>query len=323
MALFSTKQNRQLYVVKSVTTDTPSEVGAIAVGTAENGRQLYFKYFGAGREMRTDLIDIKKIISAKYTSYEDMQIPLRRVQVALNENINDGAPVAGEDYVLRINIRQYIGMGDEDTTQKYGCAHAFADMTAANFYKVLAISLAKNLSREVWPLLRVYLGDTEVTGRSKADDLPDADAIIIEEAEQAWHLGTMPLTNVQFEVMPTEIRYQGDFVIWGEVEELDSTTTLENGRNIADLEYFCMGERADQYRGMGWPNVIPTKYLVDPTKAYNVIDIHYAFTDSNEGVQQSEKTITLVADTDTDLSELISGINDAITETTGITVTAE
>ena len=58
-----------------------------------------------------------------------------------------------------------------------------------------------------------------------------------------------------------------------------------------------MGARGDHYRMMGYPNIIKTEYLVDPEAAYDVIDIHYAFTDSNEGVQKSEKTITIVGKT--------------------------
>lgn len=56
-----------------------------------------------------------------------------------------------------------------------------------------------------------------------------------------------------------------------------------------------MGERGDQYRNMGWPNVIETKYLVDPTKQYDVLELHFAFTDSGVNSYRSEKDITIVA----------------------------
>jgi len=58
-------------------------------------------------------------------------------------------------------------------------------------------------------------------------------------------------------------------------------TTIKNTKKIADLEYFCMGERGDWYRNVGWPHVIPTQYLVpaDSTDAagYNVLTIHYKY----------------------------------------------
>jgi len=82
----------------------------------------------------------------------------------------------------------------------------------------------------------------------------------------------------------------------------DDTATdgvvIRNGKQIADLEYFLMGERGDMYRHLGWPNYVPTKYLVDPTAAYDVIDIHYAYVGANHSVQKSEKTLTIVCPTD-------------------------
>ena len=55
-----------------------------------------------------------------------------------------------------------------------------------------------------------------------------------------------------------------------------------------------MGERGDQYRNMGWPNVIPTKYLVDPSKEYDVLNIHYFYQGDGISVQKSEKDIQIV-----------------------------
>ena len=89
-------------------------------------------------------------------------------------------------------------------------------------------------------------------------------------------------------------------------------------------EYFCMGERGDMYRGIGYPNNIPTTYLVDPTVKYNVIDIHYAYVGSNESVQKSEKTITLVVPkvgaTNSVSNKLANDIIKAINTATGLSI---
>ena len=45
---------------------------------------------------------------------------------------------------------------------------------------------------------------------------------------------------------------------------------------------------------MGWPNVIPTKYLVDPSKKYDVLNIHYFYKGDGISVQKSEKDIQIV-----------------------------
>lgn len=302
MATFSTNQVRQLYVAKALNTSRVSATdtaGSIAVKSDTAKNHLYFEYKGADNLMRSDLIDIKNILYAKATDADDMAHELRAVTVTLDSKVN-AAPVAGQDYILRIAFKQYVGMSDEDQYFKYGMVHAYAGMTASDFYKKLALSLAKNFSREIVPLVKFILTDSEdkavpVDATTKESSLTGTyKALVIDEVEQPWRLGIMEQTPVYFEVQPVPVTVNGDERIWGKVEETDPAGTIANGKKIADLEYFCMGERGDMYRGVGYPNNIPTTYLVDPTVKYNVIDIHYAYIGSNESVQKSEKTITLV-----------------------------
>lgn len=302
MATFSTNQVRQLYVAKTLKTPrvlATDTAGSIAVKSDTAKNHLYFEYKGADNLMRSDLIDIKNILYAKATDADDMAHELRAVTVTLDSEVN-AAPVAGQDYILRIAFKQYVGMSDEDQYFKYGMVHAYAGMTASDFYKKLALSLAKNFSREIVPLVKFILTDSEdeavpVDATTKESSLTGTyKALVIDEVEQPWRLGIMEQTPVYFEVQPVPVTVNGDERIWGKVEETDPAGTITNGKKIADLEYFCMGERGDMYRGVGYPNNIPTTYLVDPTVKYNVIDIHYAYVGSNESVQKSEKTITLV-----------------------------
>ena len=51
------------------------------------------------------------------------------------------APVAGQNYILRLAFRQYIGLSEEDQYFKYGEVIARSGMTASDFYKKMAISL--------------------------------------------------------------------------------------------------------------------------------------------------------------------------------------
>lgn len=303
MATFSTNQVRQLYVAKALKTShvlASDAAGSIAVKNDTAKNHLYFEYKGADNLMRSDLIDIKNILYAKATDADDMAHELKSVTVTLATDVNGGAPVAGQDYILRIVFRQYVGMSDEDQYFKYGMVHAYAGMTASDFYKKLALSLAKNFSREVVPLVKFTLTNSEneavpVDATTKESSLTETyTALVINEVEQPWRLGIMEQTPVYFTVQPTTITVNGDERIWGTVEDTNPAGTIDNGKKIADLEYFCMGERGDIYRGVGFPNNIPTTYLVDPTVKYNVIDIHYAYVGSNESVQKSEKTITLV-----------------------------
>ena len=353
---YSVNQVRQLYVAKALKT-TPvlasDAAGSIAVKNDTAKNHLYFEYKGADNLMRSDLIDIKNILYAKATDADDMAHKLKAVTVTLDSEVNAGAPVAGQDYILRIAFKQYVGMSDEDQYFKYGMVHAYAGMDADEFYKVLALSIAKNFSREVVPLIKVEVHSAGTTSKGGFDSagymvvtpttkdngksdttnpyyaadtlVTDIDSIRITEVEQPWRLGVMAQTPVYFTVQPVAVMVNSDERIWATVTE-GTNGTIGNGKEIADLEYFCMGERGDMYRGIGFPNNIVTTYLVDPTVKYNVIDIHYAYVGNNEGVQKSEKTITLVVPkvgaTNSVSNVLTNSIITAINTATGLTIAA-
>lgn len=333
MATFSTNQVRQLYVAKELKSPhvlASDAAGSIAVKNDTAKNHLYFEYKGADNLMRSDLIDIKNILYAKATDADDMAHELKSVTVTLDSSVNGGAPVSGQDYILRIAFRQYVGMSDEDQYFKYGLVHAYVGMSASDFYKKLAISLAKNFSREIVPLIKVTLTNSSniavpVDASTKESSLNETyKALVIGEVEQPWRLGVMEQTPVYFTVQPSTVIVDGDERIWGTVEDTDPVGTIDNGKKIADLEYFCMGERGDIYRGIGFPNNIPTTYLVDPALKYNVIDIHYAYVGGNESVQKSEKTITLVvpkigANNQTS-NKLANNIIKAINTATGLSI---
>lgn len=418
MATFSTNQARQLYVAKELKTSnviSTDAAGSIAVKSDTAKNHLYFEYMGAGGMLRSDLIDIKSIMHAKATDADDLAHELAKYKVVLDPNVNGGSPVAGQDYLLRITFRNYIGLSEEDQYIKYGMVHAVAGMTAGAFYQELYKSLKKNFSREAEQLLNFSLEGTAakatmatntgitvtavetgvignfikfaiesttaanagfkvtqedgftvirasltatkktikdlkglvaanpgiaemitVTGTDgtavQLEATPvaltggDASGLIVEEAPQEWILGTFPQVPVNFTLMPDSIVVNGDDRIWGLVEKQASTNSIPDGHKIADLEYFCMGERGDVYRMMGFPNVIRTKYLVDPDLKYNTIDIHYAYVGPNEAVQKSEKDITIVVpkvDANKQASnKLTNDIITAINNATGLTITA-
>lgn len=306
MAVFSTNQNRQFYVVNKVVTTEPAALGEIMLGKTPDGKQFYFKYFGQGGLTRTDLIDVDRVCYARLTSRDELQRPLKKAVISLDPKVNEGKPIAGQDYIVRIIINNYLAIGDGNTAIKHGAVHAYAGMTAAQLYTELAKSLEMNYSKEVVPLLSFKATATGVE---------------VMEVEQPWHLGTMKQEPVNFQIFGVPVRFQGDDVLWTTrgsddmVEIENSTTVIGDGKKIADLEYFCMGERGDQYRNMGWPHVIPTAYMVDASKEYDVLDMHYFFSDTGVNVQKSEKDITFVSDT----AATLTAMKTALTEL-GITV---
>lgn len=326
MAVFSINQVRQLYVAKAIKDSTAAltTAGDIVPKADTAKTTLYFQSMSPAGIVASDKIDIKNVISAKATASKDLAHKLVRYSVTLDADVAD-APVAGQNYILRLAFRQYIGLSEEDQYFKYGEVIARSGMTASDFYKKMAISLAKNLENktESTPLVNIYLNsaaadetDVPVTATTKESDLnkDDYDKIIIEEAEQPWVLGMMPQAFIPFTPQFLTILVDGEERLWGVATKVTPTKTVPDGHLMADLEYFCMGARGDIYRGMGYPNIIKTTYLVDPSAVYDVLDIHYFYTGSNESVQKSEKTITLVAVNEgrhTAMNALINAINTA------------
>ena len=321
MATYSVNQVRHLYVVKAL---KEAESSLAAAGDilpkADTAKStMYFQYFSpAGVIESSDKIDIKNITYAKFTSSKALVKKLDRYQVVLDSTINSGAPVAGQDYLLRLAFRQYVGLSPEDQYWKFGMVHAVSGMTASNFYKAMALSLAKNIAREATPLVTIYLVTSESAYTTVTINTDPATltgtytGIQIEQVAQEWILGVMPQGYIPFAVQPTNITFEGDERIWGTVTTVTPTNFVQNGHDIADLEYFTMGARGDFYRNMGWPNVIHTTYLVDPNQKYDTLDISYYWAGDAEDVQKSPRTITLVTVDDgnhTEMKKLIAAIN--------------
>lgn len=303
--IFSVNQTRQLYVANSKGTVGANSVAGTIERVVTPDNELFFKYMGAGGQTRSDLIDIKHVLYATHTPASKLHPRYAETTVTLDTDINGGNPISGQDYILRLVFKNYRSLSPEDQYVKFGAVHAVANMSASKFYATLGVSLAKNFSKEEIQLVEFVLTEagqeTIVKASDKADDLSAEhtfDGLKIREIEQPWILGVKAQEPAYFEVIPTTVTFNGDEVIWGKATPISYVTPAEavNGKLIADMEYFFMGERGDQYRNVGWPYVIPTTYLADPSKDYDVLEIHYAYVGSNESVQKSEKDITIVGE---------------------------
>lgn len=323
MATFSVNQVRHLYVVKSLITPEGADAkakranaktklesadpGAICPMKDVNGN-LYFLYKGVDGIVRTDLI--KNIEYMKKGFAKDM-LPLQySAEITLNPEVNAGKIIKGENYIVNLNFRQFIGMSDLDTYTVFGETKAKADESKT--LAALAISLVKNMSTLDERLVDVSLDDTVIDVDTKESDLTGTyTKITITGREPEWTLGIKSQKPVIFIVTAPTIIDEGV-----EVDPFTITnatiqaTTGKNGKIIADMEYFYMKERADQYGMLNWPNYVKTEYLVDSSKDYNTLDIHYAYIGANEGVQKSERDITLVIEEDN--TTIVDGLETAI-----------
>lgn len=291
MSVFSTRQNRQFYVANKLITGATAlankgEMKVKSIGDIE--KEVYFEVLGPDTVLKSDYIQVKNITAAKAIKATAMETPMKKVLVTLDSSVNSGKPIAGQDYILRINLRQFYGMSDQDQYFKDAAVHAVKDMTATQFYAAMEKALNLCFSREVGANVKSnpYLAFSS-----------SASGLVIEEKPQSWHLGTEAQERVYFDVVPTTVYDGTTDLIWGSVAEQTPATKIGNGKKIADLEYFCLGERGDQYRKIGWPNDVETVGMVDPTKTYDVLEIHYAFTDTGVNSYKSEKDITIAVPT--------------------------
>ena len=300
--MFSVNQSRHIYVAEKLGTTanhvtTLSTNGDIAVKSVGAGKdkQIYFllKNLQTGEITKSDFISVDNITRIEPQKASNMATKMRKVEITLDSNLNGGAPIVGQDYVLGINFKNFFSSGDASQYYKDAAVHVTSSMTASAFYKAMVNALNLAFSREdgATATSNPYLS---FSWKPNATTATQADAIVIEEKEQDWILGTKRQRRILFDVFPGTVYTGGGDVVWGTQTEITSSlTTVGNGKNIADLEWFCMGERGDQYRYMGYPNYIPTPYSVDASKAYDVLEIHYAFTDSGVNSYRTEKEITI------------------------------
>ena len=288
MSLPLANQVRHIYVVSEKANATPATLGQLQV-LGETGKSLYFKHFGQGGLTSSDKIDVEKIRYVKLTPASQMNDKLKTHVVTVTE------VSAGQIYEIKLRFLNYIGQGAQDFTYRLGTYRAKTGDDAASIAAGLAASLQTTLGLEKGATpsditkYKEPIATVEVSGA----------AITIKEVEQYWELGKFSVAQMPIEVSLNGIVSNDDYInySWATITKGTPTTLSNSGKKIADLEWFCMGNRADQYRGMGYPNDVPSKLMVDPTATYDVIDIHYYFQGTGVSVQQSEKEITLVVAT--------------------------
>lgn len=323
MFIGSDNQFRNLYVMN---TYKASESALTAVGdttlkvdTAKNS--MYLVYKDTEDNLTSDIIDLKNLLYVKSTKAADMARKLNSQSVTLNED-----PISGQDYVLNVEVRNFVALGDDSTHIKFGAVHAVKGMTKSDFYKAMALNLAKNFSREVSPILNVSLNKYNSTGTTntkvavlvngKMQNLAALTStetytsIIIDEVEQPWRRGVAQVEPVNFNTTCGTVLVDGNDVIWGTVEK-EEGDPINNGKQIADMEWFYHGTRGDIYREATYPDNFDFKPLVDETKAYSTLDIHFAYVGPGVEVAKSERTITVVCADAAELNKLITAIKTA------------
>lgn len=317
---FSINQVKHLYVAKAVKDSVANltQVGDIFPrGVADKSLSIQYKSPGS---ILANHVDLKTVTHAVATSSDAMAYKLKRYKVSLDEGVSN-ALIPGQEYILRLAFRQYIGLSDADQNFKFGTVIANKTMKTPEFYAKMALSVAGNLDAKdsSTPIINIFLTDgtvdTPITKRTKLETLVgEYTGIIFEENVQDWVLGLMPQGVVPFTPQFLTIKVDGMDQLWGKSEVVSPVNKVPNGRLMADFEYFHVGARGDIYRNMGFPNVIHTTYLVDPSKVYDTLDIQFAFVGSGVEVQRSEQSMVILAENDgehTVMNQIIAAVNTA------------
>ena len=294
----STNQVTQFFVVEK--TAVLKEIKD-PKGTAITGYQIVVD----GKDT-TDVIPAKQVLGVNFASAntESEQMFRKTLTVKLSSAVNEGNPVAGQDYIISLKFRGHIG--EEDTIEKVAMAHATATDTAATLLQKLAKSFIDNASVEVSPLYEVVTNSNEAI----LDNLSNitANGFTIVEAKPYWRLGTFQETLAKIDVATRPIIVAGDEEdAWLDSYKFVADTAgdyvgeIRNTHKVADMEYFYKGERGvTAFKNAPYDAQMPVDLKVDANHAagYDILTIHYAYVGANASNQKSEKDIVLVCKSD-------------------------
>ena len=321
MKNFSTNQTRNFYTaVRNRTGETSMDnVGDIALATItpeENGaaEAIAFKYRnGYGNLTRTDTIGVGNIRSINLKAAAD--IPLKKYTVAINSSVFDisnkkiagtNGDAIGKTFILRTEVTNLFDFNPHNSAVYVGSVVIDSSTTADIFYKTLAVAIANALPESNgYPLFRVFVKTTEVTKGMVLTDLSGVSSIsniVLVESPQKFVLGKLSGEPCPFYVSDTVALGETDELQWATITKADSDvsgyTVISGTRQLAELEYFALGERGDVYREYWYPNNYDhsSEYLIDQSKKYKVMTIEYFWNGPSEDVQKSPRTLQIAAE---------------------------
>ena len=303
---------KQLFVATSYGEITASsQPGRIFAKVSGDGEDVVLKYVDVkGEQTRSDIINARNVMWVKSASAESQRDYINTWTVTLNSAINSGAVISGQDYILRVRTSNYYDKSDINEHTKYGVVHGFAGMTTAQFYAKMAVSLAKNFSKELDKPVKIFVGNTEITPDTDESDITGATSIIIKEAEPYWKRNSFKYSRYHISIEATTVKSGNDELVWANITKATSTTDyFGNGKKTADEEDFSLSLNGDYPAGITYQ--FSSETMVNPASEYNYLTIHHCHIGSNESPQKSEKDIVIVSTEKSVINSIITAINNA------------
>jgi hypothetical protein len=307
MANFSENAVRQVITAKAASDVDVIDVATGTTATA-GAEKFYITYKNAdGLKMRSDIIEKAKIRQYAARPYK---VGSQRT-VTIKVDKEELAP--NTEYSLRVMIREVMSGSQEDqmvgvvsfttssATDATALSKELTDGLAEQINKMYGVS-GKKYNKLDWPVLEA-VGETGST----------ADTIVIKEVAdnlKPWIVGKVQLRPYNFDIYPNpvlSISSTGKSFDWIDTSDVDKgffTKTVGgslghgNGKVAADLEYFYHGEIGDFYRMNNYPLNITTKYMVDPTKGYDTIDLAFFYRGEATSPQASEKQLMILCESE-------------------------
>lgn len=260
MTNFSTNQVMQFYVASSSDVDFIKKIPGRGITMTVGGK-------------RTDIIE--NILWGKLTKASALATPLKQTVVAFaaGETV-----IPGERYVVRVSYPEILGAGVESWTTQTAMYVAKEGDAAVTVYTALVAQLAK--------VLPEYL-ETKVA---------DGVAVFPNVNTAAYKRGIKPVIIPEFTVSTSQVVKKGEESTWATITDSKSATSINGSFKLADMEYFALGERGDEYRQMGWPDVVYTAdYKINPSDSanYDVLVVHYGFKGDNANSHLAEKDLII------------------------------
>lgn len=291
MATFTTQNVRQLYVANAYSSNA-SVAGAYAgLLSVDGGKAFHLKFTNVdGLPYLSDKITLANIRKIKAIAYTP--------KVLRQDKITISAPVVGQEYIIGVTFRSWGSGSQENTYYKHiGAYKAVTGNTATTIVDKMVELGTKNFSREPGRLLTFAKESTNI--------------LVITEVAQDWQLGTSQGHNLDYVLSIKPIVDSGaETIAWASIATTYGKPGNGTYQQAADLEYFYMGEKGDQYGMVGFPYIMPVKYLVQQGVNYNILDIAYFATYEGHSVQAAEKQLIVLCKVDSGaIAQLITDIN--------------
>lgn len=258
-----------------------------------------FMYFGhGGVATHSDIIRQKNIRKINVTSATDMRRKLCKYQIQFNTFQKETDEVA-RNFYLNFEFPGFASLTPEETFTKtvvFEADYSSASNTATNCKNAIDAAFGHEFAEFVTTSVSSgtitieAVTPTRHTATAGLFELTGTDFILSNFTQEVIKNNGITIRLVQPYAVEATSLSAGKWVN----ATTSNTNVVKNGAIIRDLEIFCMGDRGDNYRMKGWPNFVPTSYVItDDSGEYDVLDIHYYYQGEGTNDDKSEKVITL------------------------------